>query len=137
MTELELPFVTIRYKAPVVYLVFKEGADLDVPEVKQMIKVAGSLTNNNPYLLCSDARTYFQITSEARKVSSDKSESSLVVANAVLVNNLPLRLTANLFIKINKPHFPLRVFTDEEKAMEWLLSHKCEGPKTTQWVSTL
>lgn len=122
MNQIDFPHSAIIYKAPVVYLVFKEGAELDVKEVREMIAAAEMLAGKKPYLLFSDVRNHVAITPEARKVSADKKESRYVIANAVLTNNFALKLTANFFIKVNKPHFPVKVFNDELKAHLWLAS---------------
>ncbi len=121
MKLLEFSYCTVSYKRPVVYLTFKEGAHLDVGESRELIKAAEKLTENQPYLLFSDARVFLTITPQSRKVWADKNEAPLLIANAALINNLSLRLTANFFIKFNKPHFKYKVFTDEKKAIEWLL----------------
>ncbi|MCW3071001.1 MAG: hypothetical protein JWO44_891 [Bacteroidetes bacterium] len=121
MNQIDFPHSTIIYKAPVMYLRFKEGAELDVKEIREMIVAAESLSNKKPYLLFSDVRNHVAISSEGRKIAADKKESPCVIANAVLTNNFALKLTANFFIKVNKPHFPVRVFNDEIKAHLWLM----------------
>ena len=121
MNFIDLPHATIRYEAPVVYLTFKTDANLDVAEIRELIKATEKLTGKKPYLLLSDARVFINITPEARKVSADKNEAPYLVANAALINNLPLTLTTNFFIKFNRPHFKLKVFNDEKKALKWLL----------------
>jgi hypothetical protein len=122
MNQVDFPHSTVIYKAPVMYLVFKEGAELDVKEVKEMIVAAETLAGKKPYLLFSDVRNHISISTEGRKIAADRKEAPFVIANAVLTNNLALKLTANFFVKVNKPHFPLKVFTDEFKAKIWLMS---------------
>jgi hypothetical protein len=121
MKEIKFSHTTVRYQEPLISLVFNEGADLDIAEVRELIAAAEKLSGKKPYLLFSDVRVNMGITPEARKVSADKKEAPYVVANAVLVNNLGLSITANFFMKFNKPHFPVKVFYDEAKAMEWLM----------------
>jgi hypothetical protein len=121
MNHIDFPHSTVTYKAPVMYLKFKEGAELDVKEVREMILAAESLSGKRPYLLFSDVRNHVAITGEARKIAADKRESPCVIANAVLSNNFALKLTANFFIRVNKPHFPVRVFNDEVRAHLWLM----------------
>jgi hypothetical protein len=94
---------------------------LDVKEVRELIKAAEKITGNQPYLLFSDVTVHISITSEARKVSADKKEAPLIIANAALVNNLAVRLTANFFATFNKPYFPFEVFNKREKALRWLM----------------
>ncbi len=128
MEEIELAYCTIRYKAPVIFLTFRENAFIDVAETREMIRESEKLTAKKPYLILSDSRVFLTITPEARKISADKIEAPLLVANAIMVNNLPLALTANFFLKFNKPHFKFKVFNNREKAMKWLLQFDPSKP---------
>jgi ethanolamine utilization protein EutA (predicted chaperonin) len=121
MEEIKFSHTVVSYREPVVSLTFTEDSELDVAEIRELIAAAERLSGKKPYLLFSDARGNLAITPEARKVAAAKNEAPLLVANAVLVNNLGLSITANFFMKFNKPHFPVRVFYDEKKAMEWLM----------------
>ncbi|MFL5763249.1 MAG: hypothetical protein ACJ77K_04845 [Bacteroidia bacterium] len=124
MSLINFPYCDVTYSQSVVILHFKEDAELEVKEIRQLIKAAEKLADSKPYLLLSDARVNVVITSEARKIAANPKEAPLLVANAVLVNNLGLSLTANFFMKFNKPHFPVKVFYNEAAAMEWLLKFK-------------
>lgn len=56
--------------------------------------------------------------------STDEALLSLKNAEAILVNNLGIRILANAYQKINKPPVPVKVFTNEDKAIEWIVSQK-------------
>lgn len=121
MHQKEFSHSTILYKAPIMYLVFKKDAELDVKEVREMIKAAEELAGKKPYLLMSDVRNDVTISEAARKISASKEEAPFVLANAILTDNIALRITANFFIQINKPHFPVKVFSNADKAHKWLM----------------
>lgn len=120
MTSVDLPFVNIRFLSPVIHLVFKEGAALDTPEMRQIIRSCAQLTGNTPYVIFSDVRVFLTITPEARQLAADPKENALLKANAVLVGSLPLKLLANFFATFNKPPYAYRVFNHRENAFEWL-----------------
>lgn len=120
MQNVELPYCTLSFDGKIITLILKDGATFDVAECREMIQISTRLANNKPYVVLSDARAYFTITHEGRKVCSDKTEAPLLKANAVLINNLPARLLANFFGNFNKPHFKFKVFTSEKKALKWL-----------------
>jgi hypothetical protein len=121
MKKAEFVHSTITYDPPVIYIVFKKGAKMDSAEALEMIAAAETLSGKTPYLMFSDIRNHVEISPEARKISAAKAEAPYVVANAVLTDNVALKLTANFFMKINKPHFPVKIFTDRSKAMSWLM----------------
>jgi hypothetical protein len=69
----------------------------------------------------SDIRNHVEISAEARKVAASEKEAPLLVANAVITNNIALKQTSKFFILMDQPHFPVKVFTDRTKAMNWLM----------------
>ena len=117
----ELLWVTVTYHAPVIQLVFKEGANIDVANIRELITECGKLSGHKPFLLLCDVTAFITITPEARKMASDPEESSLVKATAVVINNLALKLVADFFVSFNKPGYKFKVFKDKQKAMDWLL----------------
>jgi len=128
MEQIVYPHTTVELRDGVVWLNFKEGAELDVKEIRELVKAAETLSENKPYLLMSDARVHLTITSEGRKVAADKKEAPLLIANAAIINNLAVRVTANFFSSFNKPHFKFRIFNDEKKALIWLLKQNPGKP---------
>jgi hypothetical protein len=124
MKQIEFSHTLVQNRDGVIWFRFKEDADLDGREMKELFKAAEKLSEKKPYLLVSDARVHLNISSEGRKVSADKNETSLVIANAVLTTHIAIQLTANFFIKFNKPHFHYKVFSSENEALKWLLAFK-------------
>jgi hypothetical protein len=118
----DLPYCTVSYTSPVTTIRFKENAELDALETREMIAAVQLVGKNRPCFLLSDARGDLNITSEGRKIAADKIENPNLIANAVVVDSLSVKLTANFFLKFNKPYFKLKIFNTEEKAMEWLLN---------------
>src|SRR3954470_16084172 len=120
MKKAELPYATIEKRDGVIWLIMKEEAELDVREVKEFTSVCEKLSGNKPYYLISDARVNLSISTEGRTAATSKEISPLLVANAVFVNNVAVRMVANFFTAVNKPHFKYKVFNDEQEAQAWL-----------------
>lgn len=120
MKKVELPYATLEMKDGIIWLVLFEDAEMDVKEVKEFTTICEKLSHGKPYFLVSDARVNLSITSEARQAAASKEISPLLVANAVLVNNIGVRMVANFFTAVNKPHFKYKVFNKEEEALSWL-----------------
>ncbi len=124
MEKVDLSYATLENRDGVIWLIMKEDAELDVKEVKEFTAICERLSNGKPYFLISDARVNLNITSEARIAAASKDISPLLVANAVLVNNVAVRMVANFFTAVNKPHFKYKVFNQEEEALAWLKKQK-------------
>ena len=123
MKKVELSYATLEIREGIIWLILKEDADLDVKEIKEFTAICEKLSGNKPYFLISDARVNLSITSDARKAAASKELSPLLVANAVLVNNVAVRMVANFFTAVNKPHFKYKVFNEETEALAWLSTH--------------
>lgn len=120
MDKVDLSYATLESRKGIIWLILKEDAELDVKEIKDFTSVCEKLANHKPYFLISDARVNLSITSEGRKAAASKEISPLLVANAVLVNNVAVRIVANFFTAVNKPHFKYKVFNEERAAINWL-----------------
>lgn len=122
MEQIELKYVTIHYKEPIIYLTFKPDVELGFPEIQELVAYSEKLSANKPYVVLTDAREYVKVTPEGKKYSAEAKNSPLQKGTAVIVKNTAYQLAANFFLGIQKPAFPYSAFTEEQKAVEWLLS---------------
>lgn len=120
MGKVELSYATLEKRDGIIWLILKEDAELDVKEIKEFTSICEKLAGQKPYFLISDARVNLSITLEGRKAAASKEISPLLLANAVLVNNVAVRIVANFFTAVNKPHFKYKVFNEEQQAINWL-----------------
>jgi hypothetical protein len=59
---------------------------------------------------------------EVRDYIAGDEVSEFVKADAFVLNGLALRLFGNLYLKINKPKRPGKIFNDKKEAIRWLLA---------------
>lgn len=59
---------------------------------------------------------------DSRVLSTSQKGSKYKLADAFVINSLSQKLIANFYMNFHKPYVPSRFFTDENKAIEWLLS---------------
>jgi hypothetical protein len=72
MKEIDLSYVTIKYEEPIVYFIYKEGAQLGFPEIRELIFYAEKLSHFKPYVTFSDVRApEMGITNEGKRVVED------------------------------------------------------------------
>ena len=61
---------------------------------------------------------------ESRKYFAEhKKYNKLNIAQAIVVNNMPIRLLASAYYKLYTHENPVKVFSDIESAKTWLFSH--------------
>lgn len=86
---------------------------------------ANSIAVNNLYVdrkfpLLIDITEIHSITKEARSHFSVKNRETNINSFALLTNSELGKIVANFFFSLNSPGVPARMFTDEERALEWL-----------------
>jgi hypothetical protein len=81
-----------------------------------------SLSAGKKYCVLVTVHGMTHITKEARELTASAAFVQNTVAKAVLVTLIGHRLVVNFYMKVNKPKIKTHMFTDREKAIEWLRS---------------
>lgn len=104
------------------YLQFKGNVDHTVEEFDELILTIKELMNFKPFVVINDLRNNFGgFSKEIREYLAQHPDLiKYKYAEAMLVNNLGIRMQVNFYLKFNKPNMVYKVFNDEEKAMNWL-----------------
>jgi len=101
-----------------------DGASIDLENLIEDASVNDSLTDGKKALALYDARNFFTITPEA----SDYVQSGILdtsrIATAVVTNKLAARLLVNVIMLVKKPKTPLKMFNNEQSALQWLETFK-------------
>jgi hypothetical protein len=120
MIEIELSYVYISFKTPIVYYRYKEGVELGFPEIRELVQYAEKLSSGKPYVTLSDVRVDLNITEEGKRYVAKPEHMPLFRGTAVLVKNNMFKFAANFMNQFSKKDSPFKAFTDREKAVEWL-----------------
>lgn len=95
------------------------GSSLSVEDMKAQLKVVSNLAGNKIIPILVDSRGVKSIDRDAR-VFIQKEGNKIVSSLALLIGSPVSRLIGNLFLGINKPSYPIMLFTSEDKAIAWL-----------------
>lgn len=123
MSKTELPFVTLEYKKPIVYINFTKAVTIDEQQILELIEIRNRLVNYEPHLVLTTYNAAIDFTEQARKVAANAQHTATSIAHAVVVKWLGQRFVTGAYKEIDKPHYPIEIFSEEEKAVEWLLTH--------------
>jgi hypothetical protein len=132
MSIVKLPFVTLESKGAIVYLNFNKAVIIDDKQLRELIDIRNKLANYKPHLVLTVFNAVVDFTDEARKMAALEENTSTSIAHAVIVKRLGQRLVTAAYKQVDKPHYPLEVFTDEDKAVDWLLTHLPESDRLHQ-----
>lgn len=107
----------------IVYMKILDGAEIELENAIQNQDAVKQLTNNEKHLLVVDARGIdVYVSKDARTFSANRKAGDPCIAKAFIVNSTANRLIGNFYINFNKPNIPTKIFSSEEKAIEWLKS---------------
>ena len=91
--------------------------DLDAA---QLILAYGRSLVDHPVPVLVHMGAIRRVTREARAFFASDDYTQLAAQSALLVSSPVSRVISNFFIGLNKPLYPLRLFTDEASAVAWL-----------------
>lgn len=121
---IESAFYEIWCEDGVVFSVYKKDTILSLEVSKLSVRDRLKVSNNRPMPFCCDLRNVVTTDTKARKYMASKEAVEYLTAGAFLIDNEIMRLEGNIFIKIDKPLVPAKLFTDKEKALTWLQPFK-------------
>jgi len=83
-----------------------------------------------PFLL--DARTATKISREAREYYTGPVNAEVVRATAMLIGSSVGKIIGNFMLRVNRPPFPFRLFSDEHAADAWLLEFRSANDRDSR-----
>ncbi len=95
-------------------------ADVILADAQENIAICARLKRTERACLMIDLRAIKSITREARTYFAGNEAGELAEACAILIGSAGSRVIGNFFLGLNKPTFPTRLFSSEDKALAWL-----------------
>jgi hypothetical protein len=98
---------------------FKDDIVMEIADQMEHLNGLIEITKKQPtpFIVTTGKRVIF--SKEARENAVLLEAMSPVNAMAVIVQNLAYRLVADFYLRFNQPKIPYKVFTDQEKAIDW------------------
>lgn len=97
-------------------------AEISLDHAKENTARVRELSGDRVYPILVDIRKIRSISKEARDHFSMRGRKPGVVAIAMLVSSPLSRIIGNFFLGLNHPIVPTRMFTDRERAEQWILN---------------
>lgn len=119
----EIGEVTVR-ELGLVYAKAFSGAEIGMKEAKEYHSMIEYLTKGQPHVTVLDITGVKHISKEARDfLATNSSHQDTTIGVALIVNSFTARTIANFFLTVNKPDYPIKVFTDTLLAQQWAKDH--------------
>jgi hypothetical protein len=118
--------VSYKIEDGILHGAFAPGLYITFDIVKQLVEDRITFCNGRTMPALLDIRGLASIDTASRKYFVTERAKTNISAGAVLVSSLMSRIAGNVFIKVDKPSIPTKLFNDKEKALHWLKQFKVE-----------
>jgi hypothetical protein len=106
------------------YQIYKPNVEITLDIAKQMVAKRIETFRGVARPVYVDVRNLVKIDSASRKYFASKEAGQLILAGAIHLDNPINRVLGNVFLLIDEPVTPAKLFTDKDKALEWLQQFK-------------
>lgn len=104
----------------IIKIEFKEVEELKLDHVIDIFNSLRTLAPVKKCLILISLSDYINPSVEVREFWAAKERNEISLAEAILINNLPMTLIVNFYLNINKPQRPTKIFKNEKDAIDWL-----------------
>lgn len=101
-------------------IIFLHNAEVNKADIAANISAITKLAQGVRRPILSDIRNLKDVDREGRRLGAGKEAASNILALAILLGSPVSQAIGNIFLKINKPKYPTRLFTSESEAVLWL-----------------
>jgi hypothetical protein len=90
--------------------------------VIQVDKLVADIVQGQKFVLLLNFKDRFgTMSQEAQIYFAEKvSTADQIIANAIIINNLPMRMLVNFYLRFKRPIYPSKSFSTLEEAKTWL-----------------
>lgn len=104
----------------IVQVVFEPNSNVSLDSAKEIIAHRLKITEFQNYPLYVDIRGILFVDEKTRKHLSSHEGTKCAIGAAIHVDNPISKFFGNLFITVNKPDKPTKLFTNKDRAIQWL-----------------
>jgi hypothetical protein len=125
-------FIIKVYPNDFVEYIIKKDVLLDEKAARESKKLLEEFKPGAKFFILAEGMDFFRVTRGVRRLAVSKSFSNHMAAVAFCSTNFSLQLLGELYIKINKPPIPTKLFMNKKDAEEWLKELLIKQASTSQ-----
>lgn len=124
MKTLDTQYARFELKDGILLIEFKPDLEIDLKAAKQIVADRKKISEGKAYPGLGDVRFIKSASKEARAYFEKEESQDGVLAGAMLVDSVFSTLLVNFFLKVTKQKMPSKMFTNKQKALQWLAQFK-------------
>lgn len=125
--EIEKTFrnITMRlYDNDIMNVIFHDNCYIDLRDIKETMVWMNEELRGRMFVNLMEGAYNSDLAPEVREFGASGKENKFTIADAIVISSQAHDLVSNFYVKFNKPVKPTKIFTDRNKAIEWLLEEK-------------
>lgn len=103
---------------------YKPGISITLKIAKEMVKQRIESFNGIKRPVLVDIRSLKAIDAPSRRYFASREAGELITAGAIYMASPLATFAGNIFLRFDRPITPARLFTEKDKALEWLQQFK-------------
>ena len=111
-------------KEGIVLLKFKDGIEYEKHHAQENLEAESKLAGGQKYLSLVDCRCNLLVDAKTHAFLASEEAAKYRIAVAILLDTLAVRLSSGFYIGHYQPIVPTKIFTNQEEAIQWLLTFK-------------
>ena len=119
MKELENDFIKFWIENGILHSQFKKSTDGSLENIKEMIDLRNQISDGKKQYWCYDFNGIKSYDKNARDYA-EKNGQELLYGCAAVLNSHITKFILNTFMILKKPAVPLKGFTNQNDAINWL-----------------
>jgi hypothetical protein len=122
---LDTEFVYFELKNDILIATYKPNLEIDLIIAKEIVKSRLEFCKKKSYPTLADITAIKNIVKDARDYFSSAEAAEGITAGALVSKSSFTTIIGNFFLKIAfiKTQIPTRMFTDKQKAIDWLTQY--------------
>jgi hypothetical protein len=120
MNPIENDYIMVWKEDDIIMVIFKSDIVLDTDGAMESVKLRKTLTTDKDYPMLVDIRNIKNATKEARKYMGSDEAGEGVSKAAIIIDSNFSAVIGNLFLTLNKPKTPTKLFGEKSVAIKWL-----------------
>jgi len=119
---LDTAYVRFELDGNLLIATYKKGKTITLEIAKKIVQDRIDFTEHQPVLVLLVNQGGLSFNKEARDYLASAEATEGIKAAVILSDTAATAMIGNFIIKVNKPHIPVRMFTNRAHAISWLNS---------------
>jgi len=104
----------------IIEIIISANYETTIEDVDEFNGIVSELTKGRPYYVLTVTQQGSSSSKEAKEYAAQESFRKNVVAQAIVISNIAIRLMATAYMRVNRPKQKIKLFNSRDEALRWI-----------------